>query len=85
MDQSIVNKYGLPIVTNRRIQVTVANEEKIDCTGLCPRLTINIQGHMVTADYNILLAAACPTVFGVQWLATLGPVETDYKRLTMSF
>jgi hypothetical protein len=29
--------------------------------------------------------AACQLVLGVQWLETLGPVEMDYKKLTMSF
>jgi hypothetical protein len=69
----------------KKFQVTVANEAKIDCTGLCPSLTIMIQGQLITADYFILPVAACPVVLGVQWLVTLGPMETDYKRLTMSF
>jgi hypothetical protein len=29
--------------------------------------------------------AAYQVVLGVQWLKTLGPVETDYKQLTMTF
>jgi hypothetical protein len=85
IDQSIINKYELPVVPNRKFQVTVANGEKIDCTWLCPSLTIMIQRQIVTADYFILPVAACPVVLGVQWRATLGPVETDYKRLTISF
>ena len=44
-----------------------------------------IQGQAVTADYYVLPVAACQVVLGVQWLATLGPIETDYTRLTMSF
>lgn len=31
------------------------------------------------------LLCACLLVLGVQWLATLGPIETDYSKLTMSF
>jgi hypothetical protein len=85
IDQSIVSKYELHVVPNRKFQVTVANREKIDCTWLCPSFTIMIQGQIVTVDYFILPVAACPIVLGVQWPATLGPVETDYKRLTMSF
>jgi len=85
IDQSIVHKYELPVVPNKKFQVTVANGEKIDCIVLCPSLTIMIQGQIVTTNYFILLVAACPVVLGVQWLVTLGPVETDYKRLTMSF
>jgi hypothetical protein len=83
IDQSIVKTYELPVVPNRKFQVTVANGEKIDCTGLCPSLTIMIQGQIVTADYFILPVAACPVVLGVWWLATLGSVKTNYKRLTV--
>jgi hypothetical protein len=72
IDQSIVHKYELPVVPNKKFQVIVANGEKIDCTGLCPSLTIMIQGQIVIADYFILPVAACPVVLGVQWLVTLG-------------
>nr|TKR84798.1 hypothetical protein D5086_0000254370 [Populus alba] len=65
IDQSIVNKYELPVVPNKKFQVTVANGEKIDCTGLCPSLTIMIQGQIVTTDYFILPVAVCPVVLGV--------------------
>lgn len=34
--------------------------------------------------FFVLPVAACPVVMGVQWLATLGPVETDYNKLTMT-
>ena len=34
---------------------------------------------------DFLPVAACRLVLGVQWLATLGPIKTDYKQLTMSF
>lgn len=33
----------------------------------------------------MLPVAACQAVLGVQWLETLGPIETDYRQLTMSF
>ena len=46
---------------------------------------MNIQGCSVIADYYVLPVAACPLVLGVQWLATLGPIKTDYGRLSMTF
>ncbi|KAL5782524.1 hypothetical protein ACOSP7_007553 [Xanthoceras sorbifolium] len=58
VDQSLVTKYGLPMIHDKTFQVMVANREKIDCTG---------------------------RFLGAQWLATLGPIEMNYQRLTMTF
>jgi len=46
---------------------------------------LSIQGITITTDYYVLPVVACQVVLGVQWLETLGPVETDYKKLTMTF
>ena len=40
---------------------------------------------MVQADFYVLPVAACQAILGVQWLETLGLIETDYKKLSMSF
>ena len=85
IEQAIVSKFSLPIIKSKKIQVMVANKEKVECVGLCQALTINIQGTLITADLYILPVAACPLVLGVQWLAILGPIETDYSKLTMMF
>ncbi|KAL5807034.1 hypothetical protein ACOSQ3_029918 [Xanthoceras sorbifolium] len=85
MDQEIVNKLGLPVIRNKSFQVMVGNCEKIEYTGRSLNLTLVIQNHPIRADFYILLRAACQVVLGVQWLETLGPVETDYKKLTMTF
>jgi hypothetical protein len=65
IDQSIVNKYELLVVPNRKFQVTVSNKEKIDYIRLCPSLTIMIQGQIVTVSYFILPVTACPVVLRV--------------------
>lgn len=85
IDQAIVSKFGLPVTPDKKLQVMVANREKIECVGQSRALTITIQGLSITTDYYILSVAACQLVLGVQWLATLGPIEIDYKQLTMNF
>ena len=85
IDQAIVTKHGLPIIPAKKFQVMVANQEKIKCVGLCPTVTISIQGKSITADYYVLPVSACQLVLGVQWLETLGPIEMDYKKLTMTY
>ena len=85
IDQVVVTKFGLPVNQSKQFQVMVANREKINCNGQCQALTLNIQGQTVTTDYYILPVIACQLVLGVQWLETLGPIEMDFKRLTMSY
>ena len=85
IDQAIVTKFGLSVARDQKLQVMVANRDKIDCDGRCLALTLLIQNFPVRADFYVLPAAACQVVLGVQWLATLGPIETDYNKLTMSF
>jgi len=85
IDQSVAAKLGLRVVRGRTFKVTVGNKEVIECTGRCLGLSISIQGITIRADFFVLPVAACQAVLGVQWLRTLGPIETDYKTLRMSF
>lgn len=85
IDQTIVFKFGLPVIGDKKFQVMVANREKIDCIGQCQALTLTVQGHSVAADYYVLPVAACQLVFKVQWLETLSPIKIDYNKLTMTF
>jgi hypothetical protein len=85
IDQVIATRFGLPIVKDRKLQVVVANRERVECAGHCQGIKLSIQGITITADYYVLPVVACQVVLGVQWLETLGPMETDYKQLTMTF
>ncbi|KAH7532957.1 hypothetical protein FEM48_Zijuj04G0078500 [Ziziphus jujuba var. spinosa] len=85
IDQATVTRWGLPVVHGSPFQVMVANREKIQCFGKCVGLELIIQGCTVKADFYVLLVAACQVVLGVQWLETIGPIQTNYKNLTMSF
>ncbi|KAL6313963.1 hypothetical protein AAG906_011693 [Vitis piasezkii] len=42
--------------------VTVLIDEKIECVGLCPTVTISIQDKSITADYYVLPVSACQLV-----------------------
>jgi hypothetical protein len=85
IDQSVVTKLGLQVVCGKTFKMIVGNKEVIECTGHCLGLSLSIQGITVRADFFVLPVAACQAVLGVQWLETLGPIKTDYKKLSMSF
>ena len=65
IDQTVVSRFGLPVVREKKLQVIVANQERIECMGQCPGLMLTIQGIPVTIDYYILPVAACQVVLGV--------------------
>jgi predicted aspartyl protease len=85
IDQAVVSKFGLPVNHSKQFELMMANREKITCNGQCQGLTLNIQGQPITTNYYILLVITCQLVLGVQWLETLGPIEMDFKKLTMSY
>ena len=85
IDQSVVIKLGLQVVRGKTFKVTVGNKEVIECTEHCLGLSLSLQGITIRADFFVLPVVACQAVLGVQWLETLGPIETNYKKLSMSF
>ncbi|KAI9185350.1 hypothetical protein LWI28_006389 [Acer negundo] len=85
IDQTLVSKLGLPVTQDWKLQVMIANREKLECAGRCRSLTLTIQGHTVMVDYFVLPVAGRQVVLGVQWLEKLGPIEIDFRQLTMTF
>ncbi|KAJ9559053.1 hypothetical protein OSB04_013667 [Centaurea solstitialis] len=85
IDQKLVRRLGLNVEKVENFQVTVASRERLNCPGICKNIHLTLQKVPVTVDFYVLPVSACPLVLGVQWLRTLGPVETDYEHLTMTF
>ncbi|GJZ63642.1 transposon ty3-G gag-pol polyprotein [Tanacetum coccineum] len=85
IDQTLVDRFGLSIDRKITFEVIVGNRAKELCPGRVRDLSLTIQGYTITTDFWVLPAAACPVVLGIQWLKTLGPVETDYQKLTLGF
>lgn len=85
MEQSLVERFGLTVDNGVKLEVVVANRDKLACVGRVRGLTIIIQGFTITTDFFVLPIAACPIVLGVQWLKTLGPIEIDFQNLTLGF
>ena len=80
IDQSVVTKLGLQVIRGKTFKVIVGNKEVIECVGRCLGLSLSVR-----AGFFVLPVAACQVVLKVQWLETLSPIKTDYKKLNMSF
>ncbi|XP_061349872.1 uncharacterized protein LOC133295092 [Gastrolobium bilobum] len=66
-------------------KVQVGNSDALTCLAICKTITVDIQSNLFTVDLYVIDLKGANIVLGVQWLATLGPILTDYAAFTMSF
>ena len=65
IDQTLAMKLGFKVSLQEKIQVVVANKEKIECAGLCKGLAIIIQGCLIVSNFYVFPVATCPMVLGI--------------------
>ncbi|XP_061347852.1 uncharacterized protein LOC133293322 [Gastrolobium bilobum] len=65
--------------------VQVGNGDALRCHAFCPAASLLLQSHVFVVDLYVLDLKGADVVLGVQWLATLGPIVTDYSKMTMTF
>ncbi|KAL8099697.1 hypothetical protein AgCh_032096 [Apium graveolens] len=68
-----------------RLQVAVANGEKVHFPGICKEVQIQVDSESFTADLFVLNLDGFDVVLGVKWLSTLGPILLDFNSLNMTF
>nr|XP_009762266.1 PREDICTED: uncharacterized protein LOC104214313 [Nicotiana sylvestris] len=84
--QSRVAKFlQLPIEPIPRVSVMVGSGQRLSCDGVCRQVPLSIQGCNLTMDFYVLPLHGLDLVIGVSWLATLGPVVTDYGARVFEF
>ncbi|KAH0656364.1 hypothetical protein KY285_031246 [Solanum tuberosum] len=65
--------------------VVVGNGQRLRCEGVVQDVPISIQGTDLLLDLYVLAFHGANVIFGVSWLATLGPVLTDHSTCQMEF
>ncbi|TYH32064.1 hypothetical protein ES288_A01G221700v1 [Gossypium darwinii] len=76
---------GLDIDPSASFPVLVGNGESIHSEGRVKNVNLHIQGTDIIADFYVLPLHGSDVVLGVDWLATLGPIITDYASSTFQF
>lgn len=76
---------ALSTVPTATLRVMVGNGNTLECNTQSLQVPISIQDHTFTLDLFHLPLCGADLVLGVQWLKQLGPITTDYQRLTMTF
>ncbi|KAF5775135.1 putative nucleotidyltransferase, Ribonuclease H [Helianthus annuus] len=65
--------------------VLVGSGDRLLCSGIARKVELIVQNHSIVVDFYVLPLQGWDMVLGVSWLATLGPVVTDYKLGTFKF
>ncbi|XP_059441736.1 uncharacterized protein LOC132174039 [Corylus avellana] len=85
LNARVAAQLGLSPTHTGMLRVTVANGERMSCSGQCAGMLLKIQGEVFVIDFFLLPLDLCDIVLGMQWLRTLGPILWDFERMFMRF
>ncbi|XP_042958052.1 uncharacterized protein LOC122293563 [Carya illinoinensis] len=84
LDPLVVQTAKLKVHKDSKLQVEVANGDKLISGGRCEEV-IKVQDSKFRIPFHVLTLGGCDMVLGVQWLKTLGPIFWDFNSMSMSF
>ncbi|GAV63697.1 RVP_2 domain-containing protein [Cephalotus follicularis] len=85
IQERAAQKLHLTIIPCKPFNVMVGNGESICYNKQCKGVKSKLQQIDCVCDLYGLQMKGSDIVLGFQWLKTLGPILTDYKRLSMKF
>lgn len=68
-----------------KLQVKVANGEKLLSIGRCEYIPLKVQRKKFFVSFHMPTLGGCDVALGVQWLKTLVPIFWDFLRMSMEF
>ncbi|GAV73411.1 RVP_2 domain-containing protein, partial [Cephalotus follicularis] len=85
IQERIAQKLNMAVVPCKPFKVLVGNGEAISCSKQCKGIKLQLQDIDFVCDLYVLPLKGSDIVLGFEWLETLGPILTDYKKLSMKF
>ncbi|GJX19436.1 putative mitochondrial protein [Tanacetum coccineum] len=85
LDIHTAKKLGCRLDNTTPMQVSVANGQRMMSTSVCHDFKWSFQNEVFTSDVMLLPLGGCEMVLGIQWLATLGDMQCNFKKLIMKF
>lgn len=82
---SVARCLKLPLTAVTPFRVRTRGGDYLHCTHKCEQVAFVVQDVKLVVDFFVLEIAGMDMVLGVQWLAQLGNVISNYNQLTMSF
>lgn len=77
----MARKLGYILEKVEKLKVAVANENKMLCFKVCKGFTWKMQGKVFAVDVLILPLDSYDMILGVQWLAKLGNISWNFKKM----
>nr|GEU73097.1 hypothetical protein [Tanacetum cinerariifolium] len=81
----VAKKLGCRLAKTTPMQVSVANGQRMMRTSVCHDLKWSLQNEVFTSDVMLLPLGGCKMVLGIRWLATLGDMQCNFKKLIINF
>ncbi|XP_051128354.1 uncharacterized protein LOC127249542 isoform X1 [Andrographis paniculata] len=85
ISQKLVLHAKLNVDTTQEFNVVLGDGRKVASTGVCSKLSIQIDGAEVQADCHVFSLCGVDIIFGVVWLRTLGKIQMDWEALEMQY
>lgn len=85
LDLATAKRLGCRMFGTNPLQVAVPGGHKLVSNYECKQFQWVLQGHTYATDVMVIPLGGCDMVLGVQWLATLGNIQWNFKDLTMMF
>lgn len=76
---------ALPTSPTQPFKVRVGSDAYLHCHQIFHEVTLLVQSHIFNLDLFVLDIEGADVVLGIQWLATLGTILTNYATLIMEF
>nr|GEW76284.1 hypothetical protein [Tanacetum cinerariifolium] len=76
---------GLNSYQTMRVRGRVGKQVRMMSTYVCHDLKWSLQNEVFTSDVMLLPLGGCEMALGIQWLATLGDMQCNFKKLIMKF
>ena len=85
LSEEAAKRAGVQLHSGTRVQVTVANGDRVMSPGMAQGIALHILGEQFKIDCHAIMLDGFDIILGVHWLRTLGPILWDFELLTMSF
>ena len=85
IDERLVQKGRLSVISKKRLRVMVASGEFINCKGCCPKQRLMVEGLEIEPDLYVVPLGDSDIILGVQWLQPLGDVFMNFEQMTCKF